>query len=84
MQRANHRRSARAKRRPSAAGESDEQARGWLRRGVDEKAAAGLALRHDDAIALLVEGRPELAVPQLEQILIGCRTVFGSPGRGPR
>src|SRR5512133_721485 len=50
---------------------------GWLRRGVDEKAAAGLALRHDDALALLREGQPELAVPQLEQILIGCRTVFG-------
>ena len=50
---------------------------GWRRRGVDERAAAGLALRHDDALALLREGQPELAVPQLEQILIGCRTVFG-------
>ena len=51
--------------------------RGWLRRGVDEKAAAGLAFRHEEAVAHLREGHPELAVPQLEQILIGCRTVFG-------
>ena len=36
-----------------------------------------LAIRHDDAVAHLRKGHPELAVPQLEQILIGCRTVFG-------
>src|SRR5689334_13317967 len=36
---------------------------GWRRRGVDERAAAGLALRHDDALALLREG--QLAVAYL-------------------
>ena len=50
---------------------------GWLRRGVDERAATEPGDRHAEAVAHLVDGHPELAVPLLEQLVIGARTVFG-------
>jgi tetratricopeptide (TPR) repeat protein len=43
----------------------------------DQRAIAGLALRHATALEHHLAGRHDTAVPLLEQILLGCRAVLG-------
>ena len=43
----------------------------------DERAVAGLALRHATAVEHHRAGRHEIALPLLGQVLLGCRSVLG-------